>query len=145
MNPLPLVFLGAACAQAGRLPTTTIQVKDIAIKVEVADDAGERARGLQHRESLPADEGMIFVYPTAEPRAFWMEYTIVPLSIAFADAKGRIIQIADMKPLDRTSVPSGGDAMYALEVNQGWFATHGVQVGDTLTSLPSPDSAKGGL
>lgn len=130
-----------ACATGGGLPTTTITVKDVEIKVEVADEAGERAQGLQHRKSLPPDEGMVFVYPDAAPRSFWMEYTTLPLSIAFLDAEGRIVRIADMKPLDRTSVPSGAPAMYALEMNQGWFAAHGVVVGDQVTGLPAPEKA----
>ena len=81
MNPLPILFFAAACAQGSQLPTTTIQVKSIPMVVEVADDAGERARGLQHRESLPEDRGMLFVYPAPKPLSFWMEFNISPVKL----------------------------------------------------------------
>lgn len=67
-----------------------------------------------------------------------MKDTKIPLSIAYLDAAGVIVRIADMKPLDTTAVPSEKPAMYALEMNQGWFAKHDVAVGDKVTDLPAP-------
>ena len=65
-----------------------------------------------------------------------MKNTRIPLSIAYADASGTILNIADMKPLQKEGTPSTGPAMYALEMNQGWFADKGVKAGDKLTDLP---------
>jgi uncharacterized membrane protein (UPF0127 family) len=115
------------------LETTTIGVGSVKLVVEVADDPLERSLGLMYRESLPEERGMLFVYPDEQPRAFWMKNTLIPLSIAFADAKGSIIAIMDMAPDDgRTHYRSPGPAMYALEVNQGWFQRNGVKVGSEI-------------
>jgi uncharacterized membrane protein (UPF0127 family) len=59
-----------------------------------------------------------------------MKDTLIPLSIAYMDADGRIVDIQNMKPLDTTSHPSAEPAQYALEVNKGFFAERGVEVGD---------------
>lgn len=122
--------------QGGTLPTATITVKDRRVDVEVADDESERALGLMYRDRLGEDAGMLFVYPSAQERSFWMKDTRIPLTIAYLDADGRIVHLADMKPLDTSPVPSGKPAKYALEMNKGWFARHDVKVGDTVGNLP---------
>lgn len=88
------------------------------------------------RESLPEGNGMIFVYPAEGPRSFWMKDTPLPLSIAFLDAEGRVVDLADLQPFDTSPVPSAAPAQYALEVPQGWFAAHGIGVGSRVTGLP---------
>lgn len=123
-----------ACAGT---PTIPVQVEGHTLSVEVADDPTERQVGLMYRDSLGADRGMLFVYPDAQPRSFWMKDTRVPLSIAYLDASGVVVHVADMTPLVTTPVPSGSPAMYALEVNQGWFAAHSVTVGSKVTGLPA--------
>lgn len=107
----------------------------IAVPVEIADTDAERQTGLMGRTALAEDAGMLFVFDAEEPRSFWMKDTLIPLSIAFIDAQGRIVDIQDMQPLDETSHPSAAPAQYALEVNQGFFAARGIQVGD-LVDLP---------
>jgi uncharacterized membrane protein (UPF0127 family) len=67
-----------------------------------------------------------------------MMNTSIPLSIAFLDETGRVLNVEDMQPLDPTSVRSNGDAMYALEMNQGWFSAHSVQRGAVVRGLPGP-------
>lgn len=139
---LPLLLaLGACGPKKGTLPTTRIQVGDQTITVEVADDPAERARGLMYRKELAADAGMLFVYPSEDRRSFWMQNTSIPLSIAFMDAQGKVINVEDMVPFDRSSVPSSGPAQYALEMNKGWFAAKGVKPGDVVKDLP-PGSAQ---
>ena len=96
-----------------------------------------RARGLMHRDAMDPDHGMLFVYPDEAPRGFWMKDTRLPLSIAFADHTGKIVKISDMQPFSLERVPSLYPAMYALEMNQGWFAEHGVEKGDLITDLPT--------
>lgn len=128
--------LAIGCAHGG-LPTTEIQVAGIPVTVEIADDEGERGLGLMYREKLDADRGMLFVYPDARERSFWMKDTRIPLTIAYLDAEGRVVTLADMRPLDTTSVPSNVPARYALEMNRGWFAAHGVDVGAVVTGLPA--------
>lgn len=128
-----------ACDGA-RAEEIRITVDGAAIFVEIADEPIERSLGLMYRDSLPADHGMVFVYPDAQERSFWMKDTRVPLTIAYVDAAGVIVHLADMTPLDTTGVPSGKPAMYALEMNKGWFAKHDVAVGDRISGLPKPSA-----
>ena len=130
-------LLLGACAHPG-LPTVAVGVGAASLTVEVADEEAERSVGLMYRDRLSRDAGMLFVYPDALERRFWMKNTRIPLSIAFIDADGRIVSIADMMPMDTNTTPSGAPAQYALEMNIGWFARHGVRVGDPITGLPAP-------
>ena len=129
---------GLPVAAQPPLPTVTLQVAGQAVVAEVADDDPERTAGLMFRTELPSGRGMLFVYPEARPRSFWMKNTLLPLSIAYLSETGRVVSIADMTPHDTRGVPSGGPAMYALEVPQGWFQAHGVRVGDRIDGLPAP-------
>ena len=109
---------------------------EVDVRVEVADDDEERQMGLMDRESLPAHAGMIFLFEQDSSGGFWMKNTLIPLSIAFADAGGTILRILDMQPCkaDPCKIYDPG-VVYrsALEVNQGAFDDWGVQVGDRLT------------
>ena len=110
--------------------------EEVAVDVEVADSDEERAAGLMHRELLPADAGMIFVFPEEASGGFWMKNTLIPLSIAFADADGRILRILDMEPCEADPCriyDPGVSYRSALEVNQGAFSDWGVEEGDRLT------------
>ncbi len=135
-----------AVAGAGEIPpaptleVTELQLGEHRVLVEVADTLDARGRGLMHRSFLGADQGMLFVYPEARPRSFWMANTFIPLSIAFIDASGMIVAIRDMQPLDREHTFSGLAAQYALEVNQGWFAQHDIRPGTKVQGLPGPSS-----
>ncbi len=122
-------------AQASRLPTVTIDASgggEVRVRVEIADDDSERARGLMYRTALAENRGMLFVYEVEQKLSFWMKNTHIPLSIAFMDAEGRIVDIQDMEPLDDDppSYVSAEPARYALEVNRGFFEERGVEVGD---------------
>lgn len=115
-----------------RIPTSGGE--EVVVRVEIADDDDERARGLMGRRSLPEDAGMLFVYGRERQLSFWMRNTYIPLSIAFADSDGRIVDLQDMEPLDDEppSYVSAEPARYALEVNRGFFEERGVEVGDTM-------------
>ena len=106
--------------------------KEVRVRVEIADNAFERARGLMYRTVLAEDRGMLFIYDAEQKLSFWMKNTFIPLSIAFIDSEGRIVDIQDMKPLDDDPphYVSAKPAQYALEVNQGFFEERGVKVGD---------------
>ena len=135
-----MIVLLAACAHT--LPTASIEVDGHPVTVEVADDEATRQNGLMNRDHLGADAGMLFVYPDEQVRGFWMKDTRIPLSIAFATRSGHIVRIADMKPFDRTRVSSLAPATYALEMNRGWFAAHGVEEGDVIRGLPKPPESE---
>ncbi|MEE2750746.1 MAG: DUF192 domain-containing protein [Myxococcota bacterium] len=132
-----ITALLVACSTSVHMPRIEIQVAHKPIEVEVADDPTKRATGLMYRKTLETDSGMLFIYPTADIRSFWMENTSLPLSIAFIDSEGVIVNIEKLKPYDRTSVLSKGNALYALEMNRGWFAKHGIEPGGTVQGLPA--------
>lgn len=105
---------------------------EVEVQVEVADDDAERQRGLMGRTALGEDKGMLFVFDGEQELSFWMKGTLIPLSVAYMDSEGRIVDIQDMKPLD-DELPhyaSAEPAQYALEVNQGFFDERGIEVGD---------------
>jgi uncharacterized membrane protein (UPF0127 family) len=121
-----------------QLPVDWLTVGGHRITVELARRPAEQSRGLMFRESLPPDHGMLFLFPVDEVQTFWMRNTRIPLSIAYADANGRIVRIADLEPFDERPVTSIAAARYALEMNRGWFAVHGVVAGDRITGIPNP-------
>ena len=104
----------------------------ICLNVEYASTEKERTLGLMYRKSLDANSGMIFVYDTEIVMRFWMRNTLLPLSIAFLDKDGVIIGIYDMKPLSETPVSSIKPALYAIEVNQGWFFQNNILEGSKV-------------
>lgn len=129
---LPIVPLRAACAE---LPTRTLTIGGHKLTVEVASTPQALQTGLMNRFSLQPDHGMLFVFGRPQPLAFWMKDTYIPLSIAFVDARGRIINIEDMQPQDESTHWSKGKGLYAIEMRQGWFAAHGIAAGDLVEGL----------
>lgn len=98
--------------------------------VEVADDPAERAQGLMFRESLPPDQGMLFVYETPHEARFWMKNTLVALDIVFADATGTVTHVhANARPMDETVIPGGPGVQYVLEINAGLAERLGIAPG----------------
>jgi len=133
---LTLLVFCAACGGAGR-PTVSIDTAggEVTVPVEVADTPAERERGLMGRQSLASDDGMVFVFPKNSNDAFWMKDTLIPLSIAFYDDRGRIVSLLDMEPCRAEPCPlysPGAAYRGALEVNRGAFDRWGVRVGDRL-------------
>jgi hypothetical protein len=135
--PLALVVVLAACGGDGGGSKAVIETGtgEAVVTVEIADSAAERERGLMGRRHLAQDVGMLFLFPQETKDAFWMKDTLIPLSIAFYDASGRIVRIFDMVPCTKDPCPTyGPDVSYrgALEVNLGAFARWGVREGDLL-------------
>ncbi|TAG46356.1 MAG: DUF192 domain-containing protein [Betaproteobacteria bacterium] len=143
---LPLSSVSAFAQVNKDLPTAELRIqaagKTHKLKAEIAADVNSRTIGLMNRFSLPPDHGMIFVFPMSQPLAFWMKNTFVPLSIAYADDKGVILNILDMKPHDESPHPSKGAALYALEMKQGWFKERGIVAGDKIQGLDKVGRAK---
>jgi uncharacterized protein len=120
------------------LPSVALTIKGHRIVAEVAARPQDRAQGLMYRFSLQPDHGMIFVFSEPQPLGFWMKNTYVPLSIAFIDAQGRILNIEDMAPKTESTHWSRGRGLYALEMRKGWFAERGIVAGDRVEGLPAP-------
>ncbi len=106
------------------------------VTVEFAVTPEERQKGLMFRESLAPDAGMLFVFPRDNSGGFWMKDTLVPLTIAYIDASGRVQELRDGVPQDTTTLRPAAAYRYVLEVNKGWFEAHGLGVG-ALVELPS--------
>ena len=131
---LILIFVSVkAMACPLELPVATISINGHALTVELATTPKARVCGLSNRVNLPENHGMLFIYPTIGQRTFWMKDTQITLSIAFLDDSGRILSIQHMPPMQTTErYHSPQPVRYALEVNQGWFAIHGIWVGDIV-------------
>jgi uncharacterized protein len=135
-NLLAALLALPLAAVAADLPIRTLSVRDQKLVVEVAATPESRETGLMNRFSLKRDHGMLFVFEVPQPLAFYMRNTYIPLSIAFVDARGRIINIEDMRPKDESTHWSRGPARYAIEMQQGWFAQKGIGAGDVVEGLP---------
>lgn len=128
---LPGMAFADSCAPG------TLDLRDggsaLRFSVEVADDADERAEGLMFRESMPKFSGMLFVYESAQPVAFWMRNTLIPLDMLFFDGTGRLERIkVNAMPHDETPVPGGSDIRYVLEINGGLAAELGIEPGAVI-------------
>lgn len=105
----------------------------VRFRVVIADTPQERAQGLMHVPEMPRMSGMLFVYERPQSVSFWMENTLIPLDMIFADETGVVRRIHENAvPLDRTSIPGGSDIQYVLEINGGMAATLGLSEGDEM-------------
>ena len=136
---LPLLFaawlLAPGLAVADPLLTYPIQIGEHRLRVELANTPDTREQGLMFRQHMAADSGMIFVFPRDQVVAMWMKNTHIPLSVAFLDKYGRIVNIEDMEPLSEQTHRSARTVRFALETNQGWFKARGIKAGAKVTGL----------
>ncbi|MGK9065716.1 DUF192 domain-containing protein [Stutzerimonas chloritidismutans] len=139
MRTALLLFLvalaGPAAAQA-REPLLSLQLAGATIEAEYAHSPAERERGLMERTEMPADHGMLFRFDDFRRHCLWMKNTPLPLSAAFMDEQGQIVDIIDLEPLDTAIRCSSEPARYALEVNQGWFERNGIEPGEQVLGIP---------
>lgn len=105
---------------------TSLKIGTHSIQVAVASTPQSRERGLMHTKSLCENCGMLFVFPNSGKHSFWMKNTKLPLSIAFINQGGRILNIAEMQALSTQIHTAQGDALYALEMSKGWFSRHAI-------------------
>ncbi|MEK6622871.1 MAG: DUF192 domain-containing protein, partial [Planctomycetota bacterium] len=122
-----LIVAAVVCQGAPkRNKTAFIDIDGLDLSVELAVTPEEQMAGLMNRDALGSDDGMLFIFPQEQILSFWMKNTLIPLSIAFIKIDGRIVQIESMKPYSLDSHFSHEKVKYALEMNDGWFTTHGV-------------------
>lgn len=122
-------------AWADTLPQVQLQIGMHIIKAEVAANNEARMQGLMFRKSLEKNQGMLFVFDSSDLHAMWMKNTPLPLSVAFIDEKGVILNIEEMKPFTDAIHAAIKPARYALEMNSGWFNQKGVKAGDVVANL----------
>ena len=125
-------FAGSVFAE---LPSVQLATGMHLIRAELADSMGTRMEGLMYRKSMPQGSGMVFVFDETASHCMWMKNTLIPVSVAFIDEAGAIINIADMQPHSEQSHCAARPARYALEMNKGWFAQRGIKPGAKLRGL----------
>jgi uncharacterized membrane protein (UPF0127 family) len=135
MRWLPLLLLSLP-AVAQPLPVVQLNAGMHLIRAEIAADFPTRAKGLMHRKSMDTNAGMLFVFDEASVHCMWMKNTLIPLSVAFLDEAGTVINTADMEPHSEQSHCAARQARYALEMNRGWFAARGIKPGMRLGGIP---------
>jgi len=134
-----LTALVAAAQDAPqRLPAVQLQAGMHLIKAEVARNDEQRAIGLMHRDAMAANDGMLFVFERPGTQCFWMKNTRIPLTAAFIDDAGRIVNLVDMKPQTLDSHCSAKPVRYVLEMNQGWFDKRGIKPGAQISGIVKP-------
>ena len=132
-----LLLCGNALADVS-FKTSQVKVAGHPLKVELALSDPQREQGLMFRKQLGKNDGMLFVFDEPGYHAMWMKNTLIPLSVAFVDGEGRILNILDMEPQTLDAHTAAGPAVYAIETNKGWYAEHKVKAGDKVTGLPKP-------
>ena len=128
--------LSAAPALAQQLPVAQLNAGMHLIRAEVAADYGSRMTGLMHRATMPPNAGMLFIFDETQQQCMWMKNTLLPLSVAFIDDGGTIINVEDMAPQTEDSHCAKRPSRYALEMNLGWFAARGIKPGTRLGGIP---------
>ena len=136
------VFSFWCSAAHADLPEIVLTLDGHRLTAEVASTDPQRAKGLMHRRMLPENRGMLFVFPDVAHHGMWMVNTFVPLSVAFLDRDGTVINIADMQPQTETAHSAARPAKYALEANQGWFKKRGIKPGAKVEGLENAGPAR---
>jgi uncharacterized membrane protein (UPF0127 family) len=117
------------------------EVGDVRVKVEIADSPAARAKGLMYRDSMAADAGMVFIFPTDDDHVFWMKNTHIPLDMIFASRDLNVVGVvANAEPLTETSRSASAISRYVIEVNGGWASAHGIVAGTRLSFENVPAS-----
>lgn len=113
-----------------KLPTLKLWVGTNELKTEIAQTLPQVMTGMMWRTNMEEMEGMLFLFTVPQQVGFWMRNTLLPLSCAYIDPQGTIVELHDMQPRDETPIRSSSDQiLYVLEVKQGWFERHGVKPG----------------
>jgi uncharacterized protein len=149
MKNLPLIpsllcasiafFVSTACqAQENEtFPLTILNIGKIGIRAEVATTEGQRNQGLMHRDKLDKNAGMVSVLAQSATICMWSKNVLIPVSVAFLDKDGKIVNIDEMKANSTDKHCARRPISYALEMNSGWFKTNNIKPGDKVDNLPA--------
>ncbi len=136
---LSLALLGAAATAQDApqsLPTIKLRAGMHVIQAEVAQTPQQRSTGLMFRKTMGTNSGMLFASDQPSQQCFWMKNTLLPLSIAFIEDDGSVVNIEEMKPQTLDSHCSSRPVRFVLEMNEGWFASRGIKPGSRLEGAP---------
>lgn len=129
-----LILLLAGTSEAD-MPRLDLTAGFYRIDAEVAADQSNRMQGLMQRKAMGANQGMLFVFTEAARHCMWMRNTLLPLSVAFLDEQGRVLNIEDMQPQTEDNHCASSPARFALEMNKGWFAAKGLKAGARIVGV----------
>ena len=133
---LALITSTSNAQMVGKMPVKQLSVGIYVIQAEVAATPAEREQGLMLRTKMGSNEGMIFDFGAPAGVCMWMKNTLIPLSVAFIDLDGRIVNIEDMQPETLDSHCAKRTVNYALEMNLGWFKQKNIKPGMKVEGLP---------
>jgi uncharacterized protein len=145
LGALPLFAQTAPTDSVGPLEHATLHIDKATLNTLVAATPDQEERGLMYVTKLPDNDGMLFMLPSITTASFWMKNTLIPLSVAFIDKNGTILEIHDMQPGD-PNVPdnqlpitrsTSDQVAFALETNLHWFALNGIKAGDKIAPPPA--------
>jgi uncharacterized protein len=130
-----LALPASAQAPAPTFPRTELSVGMFRVNAEVAASEDLRMYGLMYRKELPSNAGMVFIFETSQQYCMWMKNTLLPLSVAFIDDTGKIINVEEMQPQTENSHCAERPARFALEMNKGWFKDKNFKAGTKIGGL----------
>ncbi|MCM1511916.1 MAG: DUF192 domain-containing protein [Oxalobacter formigenes] len=137
MFSLAFCFTDARAESAApAFSAVSLKIGKETVRAELAATEEQRARGLMFRKRLGKNSGMLFDFGAPARVCMWMKNTLIPLSVAFIDQDGEIVNIADMAPLTTDSHCSAGWVVYALEMNRGWFSSRKIGPGSRIEGIP---------
>jgi uncharacterized membrane protein (UPF0127 family) len=123
--------------QPQSLPVVPLHIGTATLKTQIASTPHEGEIGLMYVRSLPDNNGMLFVLPVGVAE-FWMKNTLIPLSIAFLDKNGTVLELHDMQAMDTSITRSDSDQVaYAIEANLHWFDLNGIKPGMKIDPTPT--------
>ncbi|MBE2260081.1 MAG: DUF192 domain-containing protein [Candidatus Accumulibacter sp.] len=135
LSPITLALLLTSPPAHAQLPVMELTAGFHRIEAEVAANNSDRMQGLMNRQQMPANRGMLFVFTQAARHCMWMRNTYLPLSVAFLDEEGRILNIENMQPQTETNHCAASAARYALEMNIDWFSSKGIKPGARIGGI----------
>ncbi len=132
---LCVLFISVSAFAKVTFTKGTLTIENKTVPIELAKSEDQRSHGLMYRKSLAQNAGMLFVFDKEETLTFWMKNTLIPLSIGYFDRDQRLVDIHEMEPLSdkRIVYTSKKPALYALEMNKGWFTKNKIKVGSKFT------------
>ena len=130
-----ILWIVLSAAAYADTPRINLNIGIHLLQAEIMNTQAGRMRGLMFRKELAPNEAMLFVFPEVERHCMWMKNTFVPLSVAFIDDAGRVVNIEDMTPQSEETHCAAGPARYALETNRGWYAKRGVKAGSMIGGI----------
>ena len=136
------VFLLSLASYAAETELVPLNIGGQPVIAEVAHTPEAREQGLKYRKHLRGNHGMLFIYPQPDRYEMWMKDTSVPLSVAFLDEQGVIINVADMAPFSEEHHQAAAPAKYALEMPIGWFDKRGIKPGAKVEGLSQTPRAE---